>query len=427
MQTYAEVLNYAIPFFVSLILLEYLISRIMKKKVVRGMDMLSSLSSGMTNVIKDVLGLTLIIVSYEWLEGKIGLFDISSTWPAYVLAFIGLDFAGYWIHRVSHHVNYFWNVHIIHHSSEEFNLGCALRQSISELFSISFLFMVPTALLGVPAEVIAVVAPLHLFAQYWYHTRLIGKLGWLEQVIVTPSHHRVHHAINDIYLDKNLSQIFIIWDKLFGTFQKELDEVPPVYGVTRPVRTWNPILINFMHLWQLIKDAWNTRSVWDKLRIWFMPTGWRPSDVAEHYPLDSIKDPYTYEKYDPQLSTSLQWWTWIQFTVVFVLMLYLFNQFSEIGWPDVLVYGGFLFFQIFTFTTLADKRVYAWWLSLLTAAFGLVLIALQGVDWYGLQLVWPYAGYALGLYFVLQAVISSGFVFWEVKPTLQVGAISKVE
>ena len=129
------------------------------------------------------------------------ILEIETTWLIYLIAFIGLDFSGYRVHRISHKVNYFWNHHLIHHSSEEFNLGCALRQSISNWFSISFVFLLPTVLLGVPARVVAFIAPLNLFSQYWYYTKLIGKLGFLKQILVTPSHHRVHHAINDIYLD----------------------------------------------------------------------------------------------------------------------------------------------------------------------------------------------------------------------------------
>jgi sterol desaturase/sphingolipid hydroxylase (fatty acid hydroxylase superfamily) len=126
------------------------------------------------------------------------------------------------------------------------------------------ILLLPAALLGVPPTVIAVVAPLHLFAQFWYHTRHIGKMGFLEKIIVTPSHHRVHHAINKEYIDKNYGQIFIFWDKMFGTFQEELKEVPAVYGITRPVQTWNPLKINFLHMWLLMKDAWYTRSWKDK-------------------------------------------------------------------------------------------------------------------------------------------------------------------
>ena len=144
-------------------------------------------------------------------------------------------------------------------------------------------------------------------------------MGFLEKIIVTPSHHRVHHAINKEYLDKNLSQIFIIWDKLFGTFQEELKEVPPVYGITRPVRTWNPIKINFQHVWLLMKDAWRTRSWKDKFTLWFKPTGYRPADVMEKFPVYKIEDVYHFDKYAPRASKALQVWSWIQMTVVLLL------------------------------------------------------------------------------------------------------------
>lgn len=385
MEAYVSVLNYAIPFFVALILVEAAVAWWKKAQVIRSMDTLASLSSGLTNVIKDVLGLTLVIVSYDWLTGKIGLLEIQSTWLVYTLAFIGLDFAGYWVHRLSHSVNFFWNQHIIHHSSEEFNLGCALRQSISNFFAITVFFLVPIAILGVPGEVVAVVAPLHLFAQYWYHTRLIGKLGILEHLIVTPSHHRVHHAINKEYLDKNLSQIFIIWDKLFGTFQEELDEVPPVYGVTLPVRTWNPVIINFVHLWQLIKDAWRTNDWAAKLKIWFMPTGWRPADVKAQYPLSGITDPYRYEKYDPKTSKALQAWSWAQFVLTFLLMMHLFNNLADIGAAGSIIYGLFLVYSIFSYSTLMDQWPSAKWVELSKAGLGLLLIYLQGGSWFGIE------------------------------------------
>ena len=146
-----------------------------------------------------------------------------------------------------------------------------------------FFFLVPAALLGVPHKIIIVLAPLHLFGQFWYHTRHIGKLGWLEYIFVTPSQHRVHHAINPEYVDKNLSAIFCIWDRMFGTFQEELDDVPCVYGTLKPVRTWNPFIINFHHAWNLAKDAWRTEKWSDKIRLWLMPTGWRPEDVSKNF------------------------------------------------------------------------------------------------------------------------------------------------
>src|SRR6187399_2269789 len=298
MEAYALALTYAIPIFLSLIGIEAFISWRMGVKINRGADMISSLSSGITNIVKDVLGLSIAIVSYGWLVQRVAIFNISNAWYVYIIAFVAKDFAGYWIHRLEHTINFLWNRHIIHHSSEEFNLSCALRQSISTFINFFTFLLIPAALLGVPREVIAIVAPLHLFLQYWYHTQLIRKMGFLEHILVTPSHHRVHHAINKEYMDKNLSQIFIFWDKIFGTFQQELDDVKPVYGVTRPVKTWNPVKINFIHLWLLIKDAWRTKNIKDKFRIWFMPTRWQHNDEKEKYPVDYIADVYNYKKYD---------------------------------------------------------------------------------------------------------------------------------
>ncbi len=305
MEGYAAVLNYAIPFFIVLIAIEYGVSCYMQVSVNRLFDTISSLSSGITNVIKDVLGLIVVIVSYEWFFKHLAIIHLESQWLLYFIAFVGIDFAGYWIHRWSHEINLFWNRHIIHHSSEEFNLACALRQSVSEIFALFTFTFIPMALLGVPPKVIGVVAPLQLFAQFWYHTRLIGRMGFLEYILVTPSHHRVHHSINPRYMDKNYSQVLIIWDKLFGTFQPELPEDPPVYGVTRAVKTWNPWLINFQHLWLLIKDAWRTRNWTDKLRIWFMPTGWRPADVVLTYPVPYTSDVYHRPRYETSSSISL--------------------------------------------------------------------------------------------------------------------------
>ena len=183
-------------------------------------DTLSSLCSGITNVVKDVLGISFSILSYEFLVKNMSLFTIQNTFMVYLIAFFAIDFYGYWSHRIQHKFNIFWNIHVIHHSSEEFNLACALRQTISSFFKLFTFLLIPAALLGVPADVIAIVLPLHLFMQFWYHTQHIGKLGFLEEVIVTPSHHRVHHAINTEYLDKNLGQIFIFWDKILGLFKR---------------------------------------------------------------------------------------------------------------------------------------------------------------------------------------------------------------
>jgi len=413
MESYIAVLNYAIPFFLTLIAIEWVASYFMGLKVNRHMDVISSLSSGMTNTIRDVLGLTVVIVSYTWMVDHFAMFTIESEIWLFVLAFIGKDFAGYWRHRFEHKINLFWNRHIVHHSSEEFNLSCALRQNISAVFGVFFFLYIPMAVIGIPAKVIAVIAPLHLFAQFWYHTRLIGRMGFLEYLIVTPSHHRVHHAINPEYMDKNFSEVFIVWDKWFGTFQEELNEVPPVYGVKRPAQTWNPILINLQHFWLLVKDAWRAERWWDKIRIWFMPTGWRPADVAEKFPVFFVDDPYTQQKYETEASALLKIWSWIQLFVHFFLMLYLFNQLGDFKFIDILLGGGFLGISIFSFTTLMDRNPLAVFTELLKLIVGFSLVyRLNG--WFNIDNYLAGKGTTLiCAYFIVALLATIYFTYFE--------------
>ncbi|MBO9619949.1 MAG: sterol desaturase family protein [Niabella sp.] len=381
METYGKILLIAIPAFLLLVLLEMGYSWWKEKKTMRTNDTISSLLSGVTNITKDVLGLSLVIYSYSWMVQHWALLHIQAVWLTYVIAFVVLDFSGYCVHRIQHEFNFFWNGHLVHHSSEEFNLACALRQSISGFANIFVIFLLPAALLGVPEKVIAVVAPLHLFAQFWYHTTFIKKMGWLEAVIVTPSLHRVHHAINPEYLDKNYSQIFIFWDKWFGTYQPEIAGTPPVYGITRPVQTWNPVKINFQHVALLIKDAWHTKSWKDKFRIWLMPTGWRPADVAAKFPVHKIDNVYHFEKYNPVIGTPVKVWLWIQLAVLLFFICFLFGNIAAIGVPGVFYYGLSIFLFVYALAELMDGSRLAWvWDGLKAVCGGWIIYWHQ--DWF---------------------------------------------
>jgi alkylglycerol monooxygenase len=382
METYGKILMVASPAFLLLVLGEKLYAWFYKKEPFRNMDMISSLSSGYTNSIKDVLGIGVSILTYKWMVEHWAVFKIESSLIVGIIAFISLDLAGYLGHRLNHQVNFLWNQHLIHHSSEEFNLACALRQSISSLVNFFTIFLLPAAIFGVPAQIIAIIAPIHLFAQFWYHTVHIGRMGFLEQIIVTPSHHRVHHAINPEYIDKNHGQIFIIWDKLFGTFQEELPNVPPVYGITVAVSTWNPIKINFQHIWLLIQDAWRTKNWKDKFTIWFKPTGWRPADVIEQYPLhNKITNPYNFQKYNPLASNALIIWTWIQFVSTFGLLLFFYGNIAKFGVPNMFIYGGFLMLSIYAYSELMDRNPNAIWWELIKNICGFALIFQMG-NWF---------------------------------------------
>ena len=403
METYATALLVAIPIFSLLILVESLYGAAKGRQTFNSMDTISSLSSGVTNVVKDSLGIVFIIVSYPYLVAHLAFFRIETSWLLYVVGFIAIDFAGYWSHRLNHRVTIFWNNHVIHHGSEEFNLACALRQSISNIVGVYSIFLIPAAVLGVPPDVINLIAPVHLFLQFWYHTQHVPKLGFLEYLIITPSQHRVHHAINPEYLDKNLGQIFPWWDRLFGTFQEELDDVPPVYGITRPAQTWNPIRINFQHVWLLAKDAWRTRSALDKLRIWFMPTGWRPPDVEERYPVHKIDDIYHFEKYRTEASPAFVGWSWFQFIATTTLLLYMLYRFGEIEPMGLFLYGGFIFAGIYGYTSLMDGLPAAAWMESARGLAGAGYIMYAG-DWFGIDTVVPGGSMIVAGYFIATAL-----------------------
>jgi len=412
MSIYVKLLFVAIPSFIVLILLEEFFAKKKGLSVNTHEDMISSLSSGMTNTIKDTLKVGIAIISYAWLVDKITIFKIEPLWLAVLIAFIVQDFSGYWMHRLQHRVNLFWNRHIIHHSSEEFNLSCALRQSISIIFKFSAVLMIPAALLGIPAKIFVVLAPIHLFMQFWYHTRLIDKMGILEHIIVTPSHHRVHHAINPEYLDKNYSQIFIIWDKMFGTFQPELKEVPPVYGTLRPVSTWNPVIINFKHVWQLIKDAWNTEKFIDKIKIWFMPTGWRPKDIQIKFPLEEVDNPYSQLKYKTNNSQILINWSWAQHVIAGIFMFHFFTLISAQNMLSNYFYAIFLIVHIFSFTATMDYSKYALLAECLKIVIGFSFIYFYNIRWFNLDGIFVIG---VSIYLIISFILTFNFYFISLK------------
>ena len=405
MDTYANMLLIALPIFFVSVLLEALYGNWIKDQKHNFMDTISSLSSGITNLLYDLLGLGIIIVSYSFLYEYLMIFSIQESILLYLVAFICIDFASYCHHYLKHSVNIFWNQHVIHHSSEEFNLACALRQSITNNFGVGILFLLPAALCGVPPKVISIIAPLHLFGQFWYHTRHIGKLGFLEYIIVTPSQHRVHHAINPEYIDKNLGAIFCVWDRAFGTFQEELDEVPCVFGTLKPVRTWNPVLINFIHLWGLIQDAWNTRKWNNKLKLWFMPTGWRPSDVSIKFPRQTVTDVYNQKKYSPQYNMKHKLMTVFQFICINIMSYLFLYNFSDLDLFSRASYMILIFSTIFGFTSMMDGYKWGLIFEIIRSLFGLLIIL-----YFFEQLILENSIYFIlgfGLYFIVNFLITA--------------------
>lgn len=415
MEEYGKILIIAMPAFLLLIIIEKVYGVWKKDDTVPLMDSVSSISSGITNAVKDVLGLSLTLISYEWMVSKVAVFSLEANVLTYIIAFIVIDFYGYWNHRWAHQINFFWNKHAIHHSSEEFNLACALRQTVSSFVNLFTFLLIPAAIIGVPAKVIAITLPIQLFLQFWYHTKHIAKMGFLEHILVTPSHHRVHHAINPEYLDKNHSQIFIFWDKWFGTFQAERDDVPAVYGITRPAQTWNPIRINFQHLSLLALDAWRSEHWKDKFTIWFKPTGWRPQGFDQKYPVYKIEDVYHFEKYGQNHSPLLMYWAVTQMLVTLLFISYLFNNVAQIGLPAIFVYGAFIFITVYSYTELMDakKSSFLWEILRLLSASG-ILFYYGG--WFGLEQVVPFGNSIVVGYLIVSLLVNLYFVRVEFKP-----------
>nr|WP_315188577.1 sterol desaturase family protein [uncultured Flavobacterium sp.] len=409
MEEYGKILVIAMPVFLTLIILEKLYGHYKGEDTAPNMDAVSSVSSGMVNSLKDVLGLSITLISYDWIVSKIAIFNLEASIAAYIIGFIAIDFYGYWSHRLSHQINFLWNKHAIHHSSEEFNLACALRQPISSFLNLFTFLLIPAALLGVPSKVIAIILPFHLFLQFWYHTKHIKKIGFLENILVSPSHHRVHHAINPEYMDKNHSQIFIFWDKLFGTFQAELDTVPPVFGITRPAHTWNPIRINFQHLGLLITDAWRAENWKDKFTIWFKPTGWRPENFEEKYPVNKITNVYDFKKYGTENSKKIIYWALFQALITLLFISYLYSFISTIGLPNVFVYGAFIFLSVYSYTELMDTRKFSLFWESIRFVFGVSILIYFG-DWFGMNQLFSFANYLVMGYLTLSLLINIYFI-----------------
>jgi len=414
MKEYAAVLVFAMPLFLALIIIEKVYGYYKGEDTAPMMDSVSSISSGIINSLKDVLGLSVTFISYEWMVSKIALFHQEPSVITYLIAFITIDFYGYWSHRLAHQINFLWNKHAIHHSSEEFNLSCALRQTISSFVNLFTFLLIPAAVLGVPAKVIAITLPIHLFLQFWYHTKHIKKMGILEQIIVTPSHHRVHHAINPEYMDKNHGQIFIFWDKLFGTYQEELDDVPAVFGITRPAQTWNPFRINFQHLWLLISDAWRAENWKDKFTIWFQPTGWRPENFEEKYPVAKITNVYDFNKYGTQHSSKLMYWSVLQLFITLSLVSYLYLSIGQLDIQNIFIYGTFIFISVYSYTELMDTNKFSLFWESIRFIFGIGIITYLG-NWFEIDAIIPFGTYFVVTYLTLSLFTNIYFVIYGFK------------
>ena len=268
----------AIPVFFLLIGLELAIARLQEKDYYSLSDSVADLGCGLVQQIVEAALKTTLFAGYLFLYGRWRLFEIPArSVLAWAACLLGVDFLYYWFHRKSHEVNAFWAAHVVHHQSEEYNLAVALRQGAFQT-GFSWIFYLPLAVIGFPPLMFLAVSSVDTLYQFWVHTRAIGRLGPLERVLNTPSNHRVHHGRNPKYIDRNHGAILIVWDRMFGTYAAEEEE--PVYGITTPLRSWNPLWAN-LHYWaELFGKARRASRLADKLRLFVARPGWLPEDLG---------------------------------------------------------------------------------------------------------------------------------------------------
>lgn len=296
----AQIIVLATPVFLLLIAIEFAVGLVRGRNTYRLNDALSSIGLGVLSQVSGVFTKAMTVGLYTLAFEHVSLWRLpSDAWWVWLVGLVFYDLCYYWHHRLGHTCALFWAAHVVHHQSEDYNLSTALRQTSSG-WLFGWVFYLPMAVLGFPPLVFGVVALIDLLYQYWVHTQQIGKLGWFDRWFCAPSNHRVHHAVNDRYLDRNYGGILIVWDRLFGSFVEEDDAEPCVYGTRAPLRSWNPLWANLEVYWALAKDSWHARSWADKLRVWFKPPGWRPADVAARFP----KPPFELrrERFDPPVS-----------------------------------------------------------------------------------------------------------------------------
>jgi len=269
-----NLIHYAIPFFALTVIIEIIATVRVKSKDYEYKDAATSIIMGLGNVGIGLFSKGMVLFLLLLVYNHIRVFTIPFTWWAWILLLFADDLSYYWNHRIGHTVRFFWASHIVHHSSQKYNLSTALRQTWTGSFT-SFIFYLWLPLLGFHPAMILMQMSISLIYQYWIHTELIGKMPrWFESVFNTPSHHRVHHATNPQYLDRNHAGILIIWDRMFGTFEPEVEK--PIYGLTKNIDTYNPLKVAFNEWYFLLKDFLTSRTSFiNKLKYLLKPPGWK--------------------------------------------------------------------------------------------------------------------------------------------------------
>jgi sterol desaturase/sphingolipid hydroxylase (fatty acid hydroxylase superfamily) len=405
-----DLIAIAAPFFLLALVAELIVDWRKGSGFYRSNDAINSLSAGILSRTIDYFTKFLALIAWGFVLRNFALLDMQPEWfdfsprglLLWVVAALAWDFCYYWFHRFSHEISVLWAAHAVHHQSEDYNLSTALRQT-STGFLFGWIFYLPLFLIGFPLEVLITVSAINLIYQFWVHTQLVHRLGALDRILVTPSNHRVHHAQNERYIDKNYGGMLILWDRFFGTFEDESEDEPVVFGVRKALANLNPFWANLQVYDYLLFDARRTARWRDKVGIWFRRTGWRPADVEARYPKQQT-DLSRFRKFDPRIPTPQRHYVMAQFVVGIIGALAIAELYAQQGAGAVLIPCVFLWLQLYTVGLLNEGRTSARrleWLRLLVVVPILTLLW----QWTAAGLVQETAGWlVIGSYLVLSAV-----------------------
>ncbi len=371
-----DLIAIAVPFFLLALIIELLVDWRKGSHFYRGNDAINSLSAGILSTTIGYFTKFLPLLAWGFVLQNFALIDMPLAWfdlsprglALWVVAALAWDFCYYWFHRFSHEMSVLWAAHAVHHQSEDYNLSTALRQT-STGFLFGWMFYLPLFLIGFPLEVLITVNAINLIYQFWVHTQLVDRLGVLDRILVTPSNHRVHHAQNERYIDKNYGGMLILWDRLFGTFEDESDDEPVVFGVRKPLANLNPFWANLQVYDYLWFDAQKATRWRDKIGVWFRRTGWRPPDVEARYPRH-VADLSAFQKYEPDTSPGQRRYVMAQFIVSVILALAVAELYLRHGPGGIVLPCVALWLHLYAIGLLSDGRDTARrleWLRLLVA------------------------------------------------------------
>ncbi len=381
-----SIILYAIPGFIFLILVEWLYGLAKSRNTYRVADTITSISLGSISRLRGLLFLGFGVWFYTRAADGYHLIDLPRQGVGvWILALIAYDFSYYWFHRISHEVNLFWAAHVVHHQSEDYNLGTALRQSGSGLFG--FVFYLPWLYIGIPPAVFFASGAINLVYQFWVHTEHVPKLGPLEYLFVTPSNHRVHHAQNEVYIDRNYGGIFIIWDRLFGSFQEELEDQPCIYGIRKPLYSYNPLWANVHVYWSTLVDTWHAPRWQDKLKLWFKKPGWKPLDLEASLPFEASLLEH-FSKFDPPALGPVRMFAFFQFFCTTIAGIGLLVVASDWSTTAIGLATSLMFFSFYVQSVWTEGRSFASgleWLKLGLVFAGLKFLPLNPLVLLGLQ------------------------------------------